>query len=82
MTGLQDKLDELIGQPIRVDEDALRDCREKGEFGKLSFNLYREAAALVCVTCNAYFQTESNGMSLTRHQAICVGLLSRVSRRV
>ena len=80
MTELQDKLDELIGQPIRVDEEVLMACREKGEFGKLSFNLYREAAALVCVTCNSYYQTESNGMSLARNQAICAGLLSRVSR--
>ena len=80
MTELQDKLDELIGQPIRVDEEVLGACREKGEFGELSFNLYREAAALVWVTCNAYYHTETNGMGLTRNQAICAGLLSRVSR--
>ena len=80
MAELQDKLDKLVGQSIRVDEEVLRTCREKGEFGELSFNLYREAIALVWVTCNAYGQTVSNGMSLTRNQAVCAGLLSRVSR--
>ena len=80
MTELQDELDELIGQPTRVDEEVLRACREKGEFGDLSFNLYREAAKLVWVTCNAYYQTESNEISLTRNQAVCAGLLSRASR--
>lgn len=80
MRELQDQVDELIGEPVRVDEQALRACQERGEFGALSFNLYKEAVRLVWVTCNSYYPTDSTGISLARDQAICAGLLSRISR--
>ena len=77
---LREQLDELIGQPIRVDEGVLENCRKNNSFGELSFNLFKEAAVLVWVTANVRYQTEGDEMSLARNQAVCVGLLSRVAK--
>ena len=75
-----DTLDEVMGQPVRVDEEILRACRETAKFGALSFDLYKEAAGIVWVACHTYYQTGDEGISLPRNQAICTGLLSRVAK--
>ena len=80
MAVLYEKFDELVGQPIRVDEEVLENCRKNNDFGELSFNLFKEATALVWVTATARYQTEGDVRRLSRCQAVCVGLLSRVSK--
>ena len=79
MSQLQNELNEFLGPPVPVDDDLIRSCQEKDEFGELSFALCREAAGTVWVTCNAYYE-EGSGPTISRNQAVCLGLLSRISK--
>ena len=79
MTQLQGELDEFLEPPVPVDDAVIQACLERNEFGGLSFNLCREAAATVWVTCNAYYE-EGREPAISRNQAICLGLLSRISK--
>ena len=80
MTELDDEINELIGPPVSVDSELLAECRERNEFGGLSFDLYQEAAKLVWVTCSTYYSNNGEEIHLTRNNAVCAGLLSRISR--
>ena len=79
MTELQNEIEELLGPAVQVNDEVIRACQERDEFGGLSFALFREAAGTVWVTCNAYYD-EGNGPTILRNQAVCLGLLSRISR--
>ena len=79
MTELQNELDEFLGPPVPVDDELIRTCQERTEFGGLSFALCKEAAGTVWVTCNAYYE-EGSGPTISRNQAVCLGLLSRISK--
>ncbi len=79
MTELQNEIEELLGPAVQVNDEVIRACQEKDEFGGLSFALFREAAGTVWVTCNAYYD-EGNGPTILRNQAVCLGLLSRISK--
>ena len=79
MTALNDELNALLGTPVTVDAEVLAACQENNQFGTLSFHLYREGAILVWVTCNCYY-SDTGKISLTRNQAVCTGLLSRISK--
>ena len=79
MTELENDLDEILGPLVPVDDDVIRLCQERNEFGELSFALCREAAGTVWVTCNAYYE-EGNGPTISRNQAVGLGLLSRISK--
>ena len=80
MTELNDEIKELIGPPVSVTSELVAACRERNEFGGLSYDLYREAAKLVWVTCNTYYSNAGEETYLTRNQAVCAGLLSRISK--
>ena len=58
----------------------LEDCRAKGQFGSLVFDLYREAGGLVSVIGASCLGNTSDTVRFDRNQAICVGLLVRVSK--
>ena len=79
MTELRNEIDEMLGPPVQVDDDLIRSCQERNEFGGLSFALFKEATGLVWVTCNTYYET-GDGFTTTRNQAVCMGLLSRISK--
>ena len=79
MTELQNEIEELLGPAVQVNDEVIRACQERDEFGGLSFALFREAAGTVWVTCNAYYD-EGNGPTILRNQAVCLGLLSRISK--
>ena len=79
MTELQNEIEELLGPAVPVNDEVIRACQEKNEFGGLSFALFKEAAGTVWVTCNAYYD-EGNGPTILRNQAVCLGLLSRISK--
>ena len=79
MTALKSQIEELVGPAIQVNDEVIRACQEKNEFGGLSFALYREATGLIWVTSNAFYQTIA-GSTMTRSQAVCMGLLSRTSK--
>ena len=69
-----------IGPPVDVTEQMLQACREKGEFGSLLFDLYKEAGRLLTVTSAAYVGYTGDAVKLERNQAICAGLLVRISK--
>ena len=79
MTELQNEIEELLGPAVQVNDEVIRACQERNEFGGLSFALFKEAAGIVWVTCNAYYETGA-GSTMTRSQAVCMGLLSRTSK--
>ena len=79
MTELRSQIEELIGPAVQAGEEEILACQENNEFGALSFALCREATMLAWVTCNAYYES-GNGFSLTQNQAVCMGLLSRISK--
>ena len=79
MTELQNEIEELLGPAVQVNDEVIRACQERNEFGGLSFALFKEAAGTVWVTCNAYYD-EGNGPTILRNQSVCLGLLSRISK--
>ena len=79
MTELQNKIEELLGPAVQVNDEVIRACQERNEFGELSFALFKEAAGIVWVTCNPYYET-GDGPTMNRNQAVCAGFLSRISK--
>ena len=69
-----------IGPPVDVTEEVLQACREKGQFGFLLFDLYKEAGRLLTVTGATYIGYTGGTVKLGRNQAICAGLLVRISK--
>ena len=58
----------------------LEDCRAKGQFGSLVFELYREAGGLISSISASYLGNAGDTVRFDRNQAICVGLLVRISK--
>ena len=79
MLNPQNIINQLFGPPVSVDDETIQACRDRNAFGGLSFDLYREAVVLIWVTCSAHYDN-GNGFALTRNQAVCAGLLSRMSK--
>ena len=79
MTELQNEIEELLGPAVQVNDEVIRACQERDEFGGLSFALFKEAAGIVWVTCNAYYET-GDGPTMNLNQAVCAGFLSRISK--
>ena len=50
MTELQNEIEELLGPSVQVNDEVIRACQERNEFGGLSFALFKEAAGTVWVT--------------------------------
>ena len=69
-----------IGSPVEVTDEVLQECREKGQFGSLLFDLYKEAGGLLTVTSAAFVGYPGDAVKLERNQAICAGLLVRISK--
>ena len=72
--------DGLVGPPVDVTEETLEACRIDGRFGALLFELYKEACRLICVSSNAYCSTSGDSLKFDRNQAICAGLMVRISK--
>ena len=79
MTELQNQIEELLGPAVQVNEEVIRACQERDEFGGLSFALFKEATGLAWITCNAFYEA-ADGFAMTRNQAACAGLLSRIAK--
>ena len=80
MIELNDELRRLVGPPVEVAEEVIETCRTNEQFGALVYELYKEAGSLVCVTSAAYFGDKGDAIKFDRNQAICVGLLVRISK--
>lgn len=73
-------LGEMLGPPVEVNEQILREAETANGYDELAFDLYREAAMLVFVASQVV-PTQSDGRALLpRDQAACVGLLVRISK--
>ena len=79
MTELRNEIEKLLGPAVQVNDEVIRACQDRNEFGGLSFDLFREATGLAWVTCNAYYET-GDGPTMNRNQAVCAGFLSRISK--
>ncbi len=69
-----------IRPPIEVSDEIIQACREAGQFGSLLFDLYKEAAGLLTLTSASYAGHPGDTVKLARNQAICAGLLVRISK--
>ena len=69
-----------VGPPVEVTDEIIQTCREEGAFGPLLFELYKEAGRLLTVTSAARMGYHGNMLKLPRDQAICAGLLVRISK--
>ena len=79
MEGMDD-LDRLLSPPLEVTEEMLEMCRQDGQFGALVYELYKEACSLVSVSSAIYLGGTVDTIKLDRDQAICAGLLVRISK--
>ena len=75
-----DDIDKLVQPQVKITEAVLEECRTKGQFGSLVFELYREAGGLISATSASYLGNTGDAIRFDRNQAICVGLLVRVSK--
>lgn len=76
------ELNRLVGPPVEVTDELLSSCRTDNQFGPLAFELYKEAATLIRFICMHHLATEPYVPQLNRNQAICVGLLVRISKLI
>ena len=75
-----DSIEEVLRPPVEISEDLLEHCRETGQFGPLLLELYMEAGGLVCISSSVYVHHNEDSLKLDRNQAICAGLLVRMSK--
>ena len=61
-------------------EEVIEACRTNEQFGALVYELYKEACVLVCVTSAAHPGDKGDAIKFDRNQAICAGLLVRISK--
>ena len=73
-------INRLIESQVKITEAMLEDCRAKGQFGSLVFELYKEADGLISAIGASYPGNASHSVKFDRNQAICVGLLVRISK--
>lgn len=70
-------VDELIGQPTDV---STINIDSKSALLKVAFGLYRETAMVAVLSAHLYESYEQEKGALLREQAICVGLIVRISK--
>ena len=73
-----DNIEELAGPPVEVTQELLEECRQKGQFGALVFELYKEAGRLVCISSATSVGHNGDEVKFGRNQSICAGLLVRI----
>lgn len=71
---------DLVGQPVAVSEDSLRQCATRRTFTPLAFALYRETVAVLSVCSGLHTGPSPDEGVLPRNQAICAGLLVRIAK--
>jgi hypothetical protein len=69
--------DELLGNPVAVDDAVLARAIDESTCSALAFELYKEATTVIVVA--AHLAGTTDGV-LPRNQAICVGLLVRIGK--
>lgn len=74
------ELEEMLGPPVDTSDPVLQKCREEGDFTPLAFELYKEAGVLIGTCGHLYQSDEPENAVLPRNQAICAGLLIRITK--
>ena len=74
---IEEFIDRMVGGTVEVDDQALKICRDEGEFGALSFGLLKEATGLMQAV-GGYLSVIRGRYQLTRDEAVCAGLVVRM----
>lgn len=69
-----------LGEPVGVTDATLRQCAAQGAFSRLALELYGETITVLVVCSHAYIVVTSEEGVLSRNQAICAGLLVRITK--
>lgn len=77
---MQNPFDEILGAPVAVTEEILKEYEKKGSFSELAFNLYKEARSVIYVCACIHIGTDPEKPRIPRDQAICVGLIARITK--
>ncbi len=80
MEDLNDELAGLVGPPVEVTEEVIDASRTHQRFGALIYELYKETGRVVCAISAAFSGDQGEAVAFDRNQAICVGLLVRISK--
>ena len=71
---------QLLGRPVAVTDETLQECVAKMSFSPLAFELYKESAHVLAVCSHLYACSSPEEAALPRNQAICAGLLVRITK--
>ena len=74
------QLRQLLGKPVPVAEDRLRECVGRKSFSSLGIELYKEATRIVELCSYVHTGISPEETALPRNQAVCAGLLVRISK--
>ncbi|HYM76233.1 MAG TPA: DUF5677 domain-containing protein [Candidatus Dormibacteraeota bacterium] len=74
----QERFEEMLGPPVSV--DGIDQETDDGRIDGIVFELYKEAACVVSVTAHLLDDSASAKGGLSRNQAICAGLLVRITK--
>lgn len=74
----QELVDEWVGP--RVDVKPIYDCKTLHESGGIAFELYKEACRVVAFAAHLLDETAATQGGLPRNQAICAGLMVKISK--
>lgn len=70
----------LLGEHTEVTDKGLSSCTEKGHFTKLAFDLFKETGIVLTICAHGYLEEGPEEGVLPRNQAICAGLLVRITK--
>ena len=70
----------FLRNPVAVTDEALQECVTKGLFSPLALELYEEAATVLAVCSHLYVTSSPEESALPRNQAVCAGLLVRITK--
>lgn len=69
-----------LGESVGVTDATLRQCATQGAFSRLALGLYGETITVLAGCSHAYVVVTSKEGVLSRNQAICAGLLVRITK--
>jgi len=73
-------LHDMLGALTLIDADILRKCERNTDFTRLAFELYKETGVTLAVAAHCYITADPAEKGFERNQAICAGLLVRISK--
>jgi hypothetical protein len=77
---VEDVFQELLSTRVDVSAAVLQACADQRDFSELAFELYKETSVTLAVCAHMYeIVTPGTGV-LARNQAICAGLLVRITK--